>query len=238
MERALPKHIAIIMDGNGRWAKKRLLPKKMGHRAGADALKNLLTNIIEKTDIEHITVYAFSTENWKREKQEVDDLMKLLKDYICQYIKDNEKSNIKIDTIGDISVLSEDLQKDLAHLEKISSKKTGVNLHIALNYGGRDEIVRAIKNIANDVKNENISIDNITESLVSSYLDTREYTDPELIIRTSGELRTSNFLVWQSAYSEFYFSDKLWPDFTFEDFEEAINVYQKRERRFGGRLDS
>ncbi len=237
MERALPKHIAIIMDGNGRWAKKRLLPKKMGHKAGADTLKKLL-NKIEKTDIEHITVYAFSTENWKREKQEVDDLMKLLKDYIGQYIKDNETSNLKIDTIGDISALSEDLQKDLAHLKEISSKKTGLNLHIALNYGGRDEIVRAIKHISNDVKNGDILIDDITESLFSSYLDTKEYDDPELIVRTSGELRTSNFLVWQSAYSEFYFSDKLWPDFTFEDLEQAINAYQKRERRFGGRLDS
>lgn len=237
MERALPKHIAIIMDGNGRWAKKRLLPKKMGHKAGADALKKLLKRI-EKTDIEHITVYAFSTENWKREKQEVDDLMKLLKDYIGQYIKDNETSNLKIDTIGDISALSEDLQKDLAHLKEISSKKTGLNLHIALNYGGRDEIVRAIKHISNDVKNGNIAIEDITENLFSSYLDTKEYNDPELIVRTSGELRTSNFLVWQSAYSEFYFSDKLWPDFTFEDLEQAINAYQKRERRFGGRLDS
>lgn len=237
MERALPKHIAIIMDGNGRWAKKRLLPKKMGHKAGADALKKLLKKI-EKIDIEHITVYAFSTENWKREKQEVNDLMKLLKDYIGEYIKDNETSNLKIDTIGDISALSEDLQKDLSHLKEISSKKTGLNLHIALNYGGRDEIVRAIKHISNDVKNGNITIDDITENLFSSYLDTKEYNDPELIVRTSGELRTSNFLVWQSAYSEFYFSDKLWPDFTFEDLEQAINAYQKRERRFGGRLDS
>ncbi len=237
MERALPKHIAIIMDGNGRWAKKRFLPKKMGHKAGADALKKLLKKV-EKTEIEHITVYAFSTENWKREKQEVDDLMKLLKDYIGQYIRETEENNLIIDTIGDISVLSEDLQKDLAHLKEISSKNTGLHLHIALNYGGRDEIVRAIKNIANDVKNNNISIDNITENLVSSYLDTKEYNDPELIIRTSGELRTSNFLVWQSAYSEFYFSDKLWPDFTFEDLQQAINAYQKRERRFGGRLDS
>lgn len=237
MERALPKHIAIIMDGNGRWAKKRFLPKKMGHKAGADALKKLLKKV-EKTEIEHITVYAFSTENWKREKQEVDDLMKLLKDYIGQYIRETEENNLIIDTIGDISVLSEDLQKDLSHLKEISSKNTGLHLHIALNYGGRDEIVRAIKNIANDVKNNNISIDNITENLVSSYLDTKEYNDPELIIRTSGELRTSNFLVWQSAYSEFYFSDKLWPDFTFEDLQQAINAYQKRERRFGGRLDS
>lgn len=237
MERALPKHIAIIMDGNGRWAKKRLLPKKMGHKAGADALKKLLKKV-EETEIEHITVYAFSTENWKREKEEIDDLMKLLKDYIQQYIKENEKSNIKIDTIGDLTVLDEDLQRDLAHLKEISSKKTGLSLHIALNYGGRDEIIRAVKNIVKDVNNNNLLIENIDENMFSSYLDTREYKDPELIVRTSGELRISNFLIWQAAYSEFYFSDKLWPDFTFEDLEQAINAYQKRERRFGGRLDS
>ena len=237
MERALPKHIAIIMDGNGRWAKKRLLPKKMGHKAGADALKKLLKKV-EETEIEHITVYAFSTENWKREKEEIDDLMKLLKDYIQQYIKENEKSNIRIDTIGDLTILDEDLQRDLAYLKEISSKKTGLSLHIALNYGGRDEIIRAVKNIVKDVNNNNLLIENIDENMFSSYLDTREYKDPELIVRTSGELRISNFLIWQAAYSEFYFSDKLWPDFTFEDLEQAINSYQKRERRFGGRLDS
>ena len=237
MERALPKHIAIIMDGNGRWAKKRLLPKKMGHKAGADALKKIIEKA-QQTKIEHITVYAFSTENWKRDKQEVDDLMELLKNYIGQYIKDNEKSNIKIDTIGDLSVLNEDLQKDIAHLKEISKNKTGLTLHIALNYGGRDEIVRAIKNISKNVQLNNLKIDDITESLVSSYLDTKEYSDPELIIRTSGEIRTSNFLIWQSAYSEFYFSDKLWPDFTFDDLEQAILSYQKRERRFGGRLNN
>lgn len=237
MERALPKHIAIIMDGNGRWAKKRLLPKKMGHKAGADALKKIIEKA-QQTKIEHITVYAFSTENWKRDKQEVDDLMELLKNYIGQYIKDNEKSNIKIDTIGDLSVLNEDLQKDIAYLKEISKNKTGLTLHIALNYGGRDEIVRAIKNISKNIQLNNLKIDDITESLVSSYLDTKEYSDPELIIRTSGEIRTSNFLIWQSAYSEFYFSDKLWPDFTFDDLEQAILSYQKRERRFGGRLNN
>ena len=164
--------------------------------------------------------------------------MKLLKDYIQQYIKENEKSNIRIDTIGDLTVLDEDLQRDLAYLKEISSKKTGLSLHIALNYGGRDEIIRAVKNIVKDVNNNNLLIENIDENMFSSYLDTREYKDPELIVRTSGELRISNFLIWQAAYSEFYFSDKLWPDFTFEDLEQAINSYQKRERRFGGRLDS
>ncbi len=236
MDKASPKHIAIIMDGNGRWAKRRLLPKKLGHKAGADALKTLIKKL-EKTDITDITVYAFSTENWKREKQEVDDLMSILKDYIRRYIKENETSNTKIDIIGDISVLPKDLIEDIKELETISSHKTGLRLHIALNYGGRDELVRAIKNISKDITSGKLAIDNIDENLVSSYLDTKEYKDPELIIRTSGEQRLSNFLIWQSAYSEFYFSDKLWPDFTFEDLEKAINAYQKRERRFGGRIE-
>lgn len=236
MDKASPKHIAIIMDGNGRWAKRRLLPKKLGHKAGADALKTLIKKL-EKTDITDITVYAFSTENWKREKQEVDDLMSILKDYIRRYIKENETSNTKIDIIGDISVLPKDLIEDIKELETISSHKTGLRLHIALNYGGRDELVRAIKNISKDITSGKLAIYNIDENLVSSYLDTKEYKDPELIIRTSGEQRLSNFLIWQSAYSEFYFSDKLWPDFTFEDLEKAINAYQKRERRFGGRIE-
>lgn len=235
MDRALPKHIAIIMDGNGRWAKKRLLPKKMGHKAGADALKKIVEEL-QNTEIKHLTVYAFSTENWKREKEEIDDLMALLKDYIKQYIKENEKSNVKIDIIGDISVLDESLQDDIKYLEKISSEKTGINLHIALNYGGRDEITRAMKNITKDIEKGILTYNDITENLISSYLDTKNYEDPELIIRTSGEMRLSNFLTWQSAYSEFYFSDKLWPDFTFEDLKEAIISYKKRERRFGGRL--
>lgn len=236
MERAIPKHIAIIMDGNGRWAKKRFLPKKFGHKAGADALSNLIEKL-QDTEITDITVYAFSTENWKREEQEIKDLMKLLKEYIGRYIKENEKTNVKIDTIGDISVLDKDLIEDIERLRRISSDKTGLRLHIALNYGGRDEIVRAIKNILKDVCDKKVDIKDINENMVSSYLDTKEYNDPELIIRTSGELRLSNFLIWQGAYSEFYFSDKLWPDFTFEDLQKAINSYQKRERRFGGRIE-
>ena len=236
MERAIPKHIAIIMDGNGRWAKKRFLSKKMGHKAGADALKKIVQKL-ENTEVKHLTVYAFSTENWKRSKEEVDDLMSLLKEYIGQYIAENDKGNVKIDTIGDLSVLDEDLRNDILKLKKISSEKTGLNLHIALNYGGRDEIIRGIKKMYLDIQNGNISIDDIKEELFSSYLDTKNYQDPELIIRTSGELRLSNFLPWQSAYSEFYFSNKLWPDFNYNDLLDAINVYQKRERRFGGRIE-
>lgn len=236
MERALPKHIAIIMDGNGRWAKKRFLSKKMGHKAGADALRKIV-QCLQDTEIKHLTVYAFSTENWKRSKEEIDDLMKLLKEYIKQYIKENDKGNVKIDTIGDLSVLDEDLRNSILKLERISSEKTGLNLHIAINYGGRDEIIRGIKNMCLDIKKGNISINDIKEDLFSSYLDTKDYPDPELIIRTSGELRLSNFLSWQSAYSEFYFSNKLWPDFEYNDLLYAINTYQKRERRFGGRIE-
>lgn len=236
MERALPNHIAIIMDGNGRWAKKRFLPKKMGHRAGADALKKIIEKL-QNTDIKHITVYAFSTENWKRSKEEVDDLMLLLKEYIAQYIKENDKGNVKIDTIGDLSALTEDLRNDILKLEKISANKTGINLHIAINYGGRDEIIRAMKKMYFDIKSGKMDIDNICEKNFSNYLDTKGYDDPELIIRTSGELRLSNFLTWQSAYSEFYFTDKFWPDFNYKDLQDALNVYQKRERRFGGRIE-
>lgn len=236
MEKKTLKHIAIIMDGNGRWAKKRILPKKIGHKEGAKALKILLERLVE-TDIEHITVYAFSTENWKRSKEEIDDLMVLLKEYMKMYIKENDKGNIKIDTIGDISAFDKELIDDIKKITEISSKNTGINLHIALNYGGRDEIKRAIKKISQDVKNNKIEEDDIDEKLISSYLDTRRYGDPELIIRTSGELRLSNFLLWQSAYSELYFSDKLWPDFTFDDLEKIMKEYQKRQRRFGGRIE-
>lgn len=238
MEKALPKHIAIIMDGNGRWAKKRFLHKKLGHKAGATALKNLIEDI-QKNDnsIQHLTVYAFSTENWKRSKEEVSDLMKLLKEYIGQYIKENEKSNVKIDSIGDLSVLDESLRNDIIKLEKISSEKTGLNVHIAFNYGGRDEIVRAMKKMYLDIQKNSLDISNISEEIFSSYLDTKNYQDPELIIRTSGELRLSNFLIWQSAYSEFYFTDKLWPDFNYKDLLEAIDIYKNRERRFGGRIE-
>lgn len=235
MKKGLPKHIAIIMDGNGRWAKKRVLPKKIGHRAGADALKKIIEKI-QNTGIEHLTVYAFSTENWKRSKEEVDDLMLLLKEYIRGYIKENDKSNVKIDTIGDLSALTEDLRNDILKIEEISSKKTGINLHIAINYGGRDEIIRAMKNMFKDISCGKFLIDDISEAQFSKYLDTKDYKDPELIIRTSGELRLSNFLTWQSAYSEFYFTDKLWPDFTYEDLQKALQAYQNRERRFGGRV--
>ena len=234
MENSLPKHIAIIMDGNGRWAKKRFMPRKLGHRAGAQAL-NKLVQEANKMGIEHITVYAFSTENWKRSEEEVSALMDLLKEYIGDYIKDNAKSNVKIDVIGDLSKFDQELQDKINELTEISFMKTGLNLHIALNYGGRDEIVRGIKKLYDDLKNGLISENDISEDTFSSYLDTKNIPDPELIIRTSGELRLSNFLPWQAAYSEFYFTDKLWPDFDIKEFKKAIEQFQSRDRRFGGR---
>ncbi len=234
MDNSLPRHIAIIMDGNGRWAKKRFMPRSFGHRAGAQTLNKLLKEA-DKIGIEHITVYAFSTENWVRSDDEVNTLMNLLKEYIEDYIKDNSKSNIKIDAIGDLSRLDEDLQNKIKKLEKISSHKKGLNLHIGLNYGGRDEIVRAAKKIFEDIEKGNILKNDINENLFSSYLDTKNIPDPELVIRTSGEQRLSNFLLWQSSYSEFYFTDKLWPDFDIKELNNAIEQFKNRDRRFGGR---
>ncbi|MDO5389265.1 MAG: isoprenyl transferase [Clostridia bacterium] len=233
----VPKHIGIIMDGNGRWAKKRLLPRVLGHRQGAIALDNLL-NAAKGLGVEHITVYAFSTENWKRTEDEVKGIMGILRDYINKYFREYADSDFRVDSIGDLSALSEDLQRDIANLKEVSKNKTGIHLTIAMNYGGRDEIKRAVQKIAEDVKNNKINTEDITEGLISDYLDSAGTPDPELIIRTSGELRTSNFLMWQSAYSEYYITDKLWPDFTIDDFKEAISVYQNRDRRFGGRNEA
>lgn len=234
MKQDLPSHIAIIMDGNGRWAKKRFMPKIMGHRAGATALDKLMKKA-DEYGFKHLTVYAFSTENWKRSKQEVNDLMNLIREFIKEFLTGSKKNNIRFEMIGDLTMLSFDIQEDIKKLVESTKNNTGLCLHIALNYGGRDEIIRAFKNVCSDVKNENINIEDINEEMFSNYLDTKDYPNPELIIRTSGELRLSNFLIWQSAYSEFYFSNKLWPDFTFDDLLSAVNDYKSRDRRFGGR---
>ncbi len=230
----VPKHIAIIMDGNGRWAKKRNLMKKAGHKAGADALEKVTTAAMD-IGVEHLTVYAFSTENWKRSDEEVNGIMDLLRQYLKENIRTAKVKNCKVDIIGEKSRLDIDIQKQIEELEKITKNKTGLNLHIALNYGGRDEIIRAVKKILHDSKNGNVQEETITEDNFSQYLDTGDIPDPELMIRTSGEERISNFLLWQLAYSEFVFSDKLWPDFTPEDLKQAIFDYQNRNRRFGGR---
>ncbi len=230
----VPKHIGIIMDGNGRWAKKRLLPRVMGHRQGAIALDNLL-NSAGGLGVEHITVYAFSTENWKRAEDEVKGIMGILREYINKYFRDYANSDFRVDSIGDLSALAPDLQKDIAELKEVSKDKKGIHLTIAMNYGGRDELKRAVQKIAQEVKEGKLDPANITEELISNHLDSAGTPDPELIIRTSGELRTSNFLMWQSAYSEYYITDKLWPDFNIDDFKDAIKSYQQRDRRFGGR---
>ena len=233
----VPKHIGIIMDGNGRWAKKRLLPRVKGHKQGAKALDKLL-NDAKGLGVEHITVYAFSTENWKRAEEEVSGIMGILREYINKYFRDYANSDFRVDSIGDLSALAPDLQKDIAELKEVSKDRTGIHLTIAMNYGGRDEIRRAVQKIAQEVKAGEIEPEDITEELISNHLDSAGTPDPELIIRTSGELRTSNFLMWQSAYSEYYITDKLWPDFNIDDLKEAINSYQNRDRRFGGRNEA
>ncbi len=234
MANNVPKHIAIIMDGNGRWAKKKMLPRVMGHKMGADALDRML-NAAGGLGVEHITVYAFSTENWKRAEEEVKGIMGILREYINKYFREYAQSNFRVDSVGDLSRLAPDLQEDIRKLKEVSKDRTGIHLTIAMNYGGRDEIKRAVQKIAQRVKDGEIQPEDITEEMISQNLDSYPTPDPELVIRTSGELRTSNFLLWQSAYAEYYITDKLWPDFTVDDLIDAIKCYQNRDRRFGGR---
>lgn len=231
----MPKHIAIIMDGNGRWATKRSLPRKAGHKAGAEALERIIY-AAKEMGLEHLTVYAFSTENWKRSAEEVGAIMDLLRMYLKNYFKKFLKDNVRMNVIGDITRLDADIQKSILEIEEISKEKTGLSVHIALNYGGRDELRRGITKIAEDIMTGKLHPDEITEDVITNALDTAGTPDPELVIRTSGEERISNFLLWQIAYSEFYFSEVLWPDFDKKELEKAIYYYQNRERRFGGRL--
>ena len=230
----IPTHIAIIMDGNGRWAKKRLLPRKAGHKAGADALERIIKDC-QQLGVKHLTVYAFSTENWKRSQEEVDAIMDLLRQYLKNYFKKFLDDNIRMDVIGEIHRLDQDIQDSIREIEELSKTKDGLSVHIALNYGGRDEIRRAVCKIAKEIEDGNLTATSITEDVISMHLDTANVPDPELVIRTSGEERISNFLLWQIAYSEFCFMDTLWPDFDSACLEEAIYYYQNRERRFGGR---
>lgn len=230
----LPKHIAIIMDGNGRWAAKRALPRKAGHKAGAEAFERLITDA-KDLGIQHITVYAFSTENWKRSDEEVNAIMDLMRHYLKNSFQRFLKDNVRMHIIGDISRLDKDIQEQIQEVEEKSREKDGMTVHIALNYGGRDELLRSVQKITEKALNGQISLPDITEETIEENLDTAGIPDPELLIRTSGEERISNFLLWQIAYSEFYFSDVLWPDFNKKDLLEAIYYYQNRERRFGGR---
>ncbi len=230
----LPKHIAIIMDGNRRWAKQRGLSTREGHKAGARALENI-SKFCNEIGIKYLTVYAFSTENWKRSKQEVSALMAILRSEVDAFLKDKNKENIKIKLAGNMEGLSKSLQTSIKKAIEMTKNNTGLTLNIAFNYGGRQELVNAVKKIAQRIKNNEIDIDDINEDLVTNNLYTAGQPDPDLLIRTSHELRTSNFLPWQLVYTEFYFPEKHWPEFEKEDLLEAIRVYQKRNRRFGGR---
>lgn len=230
---SLPTHIGIIMDGNGRWAKKRGLPRTAGHVAGANTFRKI-TKYCSNIGIKFLTVYAFSTENWKRPDDEVNALMKLFKEYLEEALRDFKHENIKIIFIGDKSMFSSTIQDLIKKTELESSQKTGMVLCIAMNYGGRDEIVMACKNISDKVRRKEIKIEEINESLISNELYTKGIPDPDLIIRPSGEYRTSNFLLWQSAYSEYVIMNILWPDFKDKHIDMAIKEYVGRNRRFGG----
>ena len=229
----LPKHIAIIMDGNGRWAKKRGLTRSAGHRAGAKTLEKI-TRYAGNMGIRNLTVYAFSTENWRRPKEEVDALMVLLGDYLDDYKRLIGDDNIRVRIIGSKNGLSDEILHKIDVVEKATEKNDGLTLNIALNYGSREEITTAVKNICAHVGEGKISIDEINEETVSNYLYTAHLPEPDLVIRPSGETRLSNFLLWQSAYSEFWFDNINWPDFKPEDLDRAISDFQKRNRRFGG----
>lgn len=228
----MPKHIAIIMDGNRRWAKTKGKPASFGHKEGAKTLEKIV-RYANKIGLEYITVYAFSTENWKRTEDEVKSLMLLLQSYLDDYSKRADTENIRVKILGDISALSEGMQKSIIKCMERTKNNTGVTFNIALNYGGRDEIVKAVKEIAQKIKDGKIDVDDIKEELISEHLYTKNEPDPDLVIRTSGELRLSNFLPWQSVYSELLFIQKNWPEFKEEDLDKAIIEYQKRTRKFG-----
>ena len=229
----LPTHIGVIMDGNGRWAKRRGLPRSAGHQAGADALKKIVTEC-NKMGIKYITVYAFSTENWKRPKDEVDFLMNLL----LSYLKDAERSlageNVVIRAIGSREELSEEIREQILKTEEFTKNNTGIVMNIALNYGSREEIVNAARAIAKKAVSGEITPDDIDAEMISNHLYTKNQPDPDFIIRTSNEQRLSNFMMWQASYSEFYFTERLWPDFSVKDLHKAIIEYQSRDRRYGG----
>lgn len=228
----IPNHVAIILDGNGRWAKKRLMPRNYGHVKGAQTVEQICEDAWNM-GVKYLTVYAFSTENWKRPQSEVDALMKLLKNYLKDCIERSNSNNMRVRVIGDKTGLNDQLRDKICELEEMTKENTGLNFIIAINYGSRDEMIRAMKIMAWDVKDGKVEPENIDEKLFETYLDTKGIPDPDLLIRTSGEQRLSNYLLWQFAYTEFYFTDVLWPDFTKEDLAMAILAYNKRDRRFG-----
>lgn len=229
---SVPRHVAIILDGNGRWAKAKGLPRTAGHTAGAKNVE-VVCEEAYNMGIEYLTLYAFSTENWNRSKEEVAALMNLLNQYLKNCLKTAKKNNMRIRVIGDISRLDPSMQEKICLLEKESASYTGLNLTIAINYGSRDEIVRGIKRMYQDVEEHKLDADAISEDTVSKYLDTADLPDPDLMIRTSGEQRLSNYLLWQLAYAEFYFTPVAWPDFHGEELRKAVESYENRDRRYG-----
>ena len=229
----IPQHVAIILDGNGRWAKSKGMPRNYGHTKGAKNVEVICEDAYHM-GIQYLTLYAFSTENWNRPDTEVEALMKLLATYLKNCIKRADKNNMRIRVIGDISRLDTKFQNTIRELEEATKKNTGLNLQIALNYGSRDEMIRAIKKMVKDHDAGKLETEDITEECFSSYLDTGDIPDPDLLIRTSGEQRLSNYLLWQLAYSEFYFTPVPWPDFSKAELEKAVEAYNQRDRRYGG----
>ena len=229
----MPRHIAIIVDGNGRWAKAKGMPRNYGHAQGSKNVERICEEAY-RMGIKYLTVYAFSTENWNRPKDEVNALMKLLRNYMKTCLKTAEKNDMKIRVIGDITRLDEDIRSRIQELEEATKNNGGLNFQIAINYGSRDEIKRAVRRIAQDCRDGKIQAEEIDEELIERYLDTHDIPDPDLLIRTSGEQRLSNYLLWQLAYTEFYFTDVPWPDFTKEELIRAVEQYNSRDRRYGG----
>ena len=232
-ENNFPEHIAIIMDGNRRWAKKRNLPIKLGHREGAKTLEKIVRHA-KKIGIRYLTVYAFSTENWKRSDSEVKSLMDLLTEYLGNFSKTADTENVKINVLGDIQPFRDDLKESINLAVQKTKNNTGIIFNICLNYGGRDEIVKAVQKIGTKIENKELKINEINEDIISENLYTAYMPDPDLVIRTSGEMRLSGFLIWQSSYAELIFLEKYWPDFDEDDLENCIEIYQKRNRKYGG----
>ena len=233
-ELVIPKHIAIILDGNGRYAKAHNLPRKLGHKAGCETLEQIVEDCA-RLGVEYFTVYAFSTENWKRSEEEISALMSLFRFYLKKLVGVAMENNVKVVSIGDTSKFDEDIREGLESTINTTSNNTGMVFAIAINYGSRDEIRRAVTEIAQDVKDGKFGPEDITEQMINDHLDTADMPDPDLLIRTAGEQRLSNFLLWQSAYTEFYYTDVFWPDFHKDELMKAIESFNKRERRYGGR---
>lgn len=229
----VPRHVAIIMDGNGRWAKKRFLPRNAGHTQGSRRVEEICREAYN-LGIQYLTLYAFSTENWSRPEDEVNALLKILRNYLKESIKKATENNMRVRVIGDRSGLDADIRESIERLEEVSAGNTGLNFQIALNYGARDEMIRAMRRMLADFEKGSFEKEQLTQERFASYLDTRDIPDPDLLIRTSGEERLSNFLLWQCAYAEFYFPEVLWPDFDKNELKKAIEQYTKRDRRFGG----